>query len=134
MTLFGPSESDLATATERLQSHPEILAAYLHGSAAKGAMHPASDIDLALLLRPGCALPVMERLNLAADLELVFSRPVDLGLLSLTNVVYAAQVAAHGRRLFSRDVLQSDRFLAQALSEYAELQASRRPILTRYAA
>ena len=97
-------------------------------------MRADSDVDLALLLTPHATLSPATRLDLAARLALLLDRPADLGLLSSNNLVYASEVANHGRLLFTRSPLTSDRFLAQSLAQYADLQVSRRKILDAYAA
>ena len=124
----------LTEAAARIARCPEILAAYLHGSAVKGGLRADSDVDIALLLRTQQHLPPADRLSLAADLASIFGREVDVGLLSANNVVYASQVAAYGRLLFTHDRAASDAFIAHSLSAYAQLQVDRAPVLTRYAA
>ncbi len=126
-------ESKIEEAVRCLQRYPEILAAYLHGSVVKASFRRDSDVDLAILLRPRHKLSPADRLDLAADLEGVFARTVDLGMLSRGNLVYAVQVAIHGRLLFSNDTLRSERFLAECMADYAELQVARTPILALYA-
>lgn len=117
-----------------LRAVPEVCAAYLHGSAVKGGLRADSDVDMALLLFPGQSSAPAERLKLAAELEAIFGRTVDLGLLSSANVVYAREVFGHGRLLFTRSEFHSARFQAQALSMYVDLQQSRREVLSAYAA
>jgi len=121
-------------ATNLLRGVSEICAAYLHGSAVKGGLRTESDVDIALLLLPGRFLTPETRLGLAAELEAIFGRTADVGLMSSANVVYAREVFGHGRILFTRSAFQSERFRAQILSMYVELQQSRREILNAYAA
>jgi len=128
-----PFPSQLENLSRRLKEDKRICAAYLHGSAVKGGMRPNSDVDIALLLVPGQHLTTLERLELSADLEIVLGRSVDIGILSTNNVVYAKEVAAGGQILFTKNQLESDRFIAHALSMYAELQSSRQEILKAYA-
>lgn len=64
----------------------------------------------------------------------IFGRPVDLGVLSTTNVVYAKEAIATGRLLFERDRRVTARFAMLALSMYASLQEARREVLRTYAA
>jgi predicted nucleotidyltransferase len=128
------SGQQIEAATRCLEATPGVVAAYLHGSAVKGCLRPDSDVDIALLLRPHTDPSPAFRLELAAQLGEIFNRDVDLGLLSTRNLVYATQVAAHGQRLFTRDPLASDRFLAQAFAQYADLQRARKPVLAAYAA
>lgn len=113
---------------------PEIDAAYLHGSASKGTMHPNSDVDIALLPVPGKILPMLERLQYAAELETILGHPVDIGILSTGNLVYAKEVMDHGTELFSKNRFRSELFLSTCLSMYAELQQQRKEVLNAYSA
>jgi len=130
----SPATALLGKLAQCLQADKRICAAYLHGSAVKGRLRATSDFDIALLLVPGQEFSVLARLELAANLECVLGRPVDLGILSTRNIVYAKEVAAAGQLIFTRNKLASDRFIAQALSMYSDLQSSRREVLEAYAA
>jgi len=129
-----PSTALLEKLSLCLKEDAEICAAYLHGSAVKGRLRATSDFDIALLLIPGSHLSSFARLELAAHLEEVLGRPVDIGILTTKNVIYAKEVAWGGLLLFTRDQLASDRFIAQALSMYSDLQSNRREVLQAYAA
>lgn len=124
----------LEQAKKILEDRQEIDAAYLHGSAAKGSMHPNSDIDIALLLVPGKTLSLLERLNCASRMESILGRTVDLGLLSTRNLVYAKEVIDHGTELFSKNRFRTDLALTTCLSMYVELQEQRREVLYAYSA
>ncbi len=117
-----------------LERCPEILAAYLHGSTAKGTARPDSDIDIALLPLPGKHIPLQIRLEFAGELESAFGSKVDLGELSTNNLVYAKEVVADGCEIFTNNRFESDRFLATSLSMYAELQQQRKEVLNAYSA
>jgi uncharacterized protein len=136
MSILGTAidRRQLAVAVEHLRGIAEIGAAYLHGSAARDALRPDSDIDLALLLQRGATLSPKLRLALTATLESVLRRPVDIGILSPTNLVFCKEVVCAGRLLFTRDQLASDLFAAHALSMYVELQERRKEVLDVYAA
>lgn len=118
----------------RLEQEEHLAAVYLLGSAARGALRPDSDLDFALLPVHGRALAAGDRLLLAADLEDLAGRPVDVGVLSTANLVYAKEAVAHGRVIFERDRAARARFAMLVLSMYASLQESRREVLHAYAA
>jgi len=118
----------------RLEKEEHLAAAYLLGSAARGDLRPDSDLDIALLPARGCVITPQERLSLAADLEDIAGRTVDLGVLSTSNLVYAKEAVAHGRLIFERDHAARARFAMLVLSMYASLQESRREVLHAYAA
>ena len=117
-----------------LEQHPAILAAYLHGSTAKGTARADSDIDIALLPLPGKRLPLKFRLECAGELESILGCPVDLGELSTRNLISAKEVIEHGQEIFTTNRLQSDLFMATSLAMYAELQQQRKEVLYAYTA
>ena len=115
-----------------LKRNPGILAAYLHGSMAKGTEHEDSDVDIAILAEPGQHISLQTRLEYAGELESVFHRPVDIGELSTHNLIYAKEVAVSGQQIFTTNPLESDRFLATCLSMYTDLQVQRKEVLNAY--
>jgi predicted nucleotidyltransferase len=117
-----------------LERHPAIDAAYMLGSAAAGRLRPDSDVDIAILARPRHMLSVPDRLALGAELSSIFTREVDLGVLTPANVVYAKEAVTHGRLIFARDRATAARFAMHTLSMYAALQEARREVLRAYAA
>ena len=119
---------------ERLAQEEDLAAVYLLGSGARGSLRADSDLDFALLPSRGCVISPADRLLLAADLEGLAGRPVDLGVLSTANLVYAKEAVAQGVLIFERDPLARARFAMLALSMYAALQESRREVLQAYAA
>ena len=121
-----------AQVQEVLKQYPAILAAYLHGSVAKGTARPDSDVDLALLPASGQRLSLKFRLECAGELEAILGCPVDLGELSTRNLIYAKEVIAHGEEIFTTNRFQSDLFMATALAMYAELQQQRKEVLNAY--
>jgi len=125
------SAKQLSAITESLGSLPGLAVAYLHGSAARGRLHPASDLDIALLFN-GPAPLTNKLLSLSADLETIAGRPVHLGILSLENLIYATEVYRHGKEIFCRDEDCRDLFLMQMLSAYVDYNYARREVLDAY--
>ena len=117
-----------------LANRPEVDAAYLHGSYAKGTMHPNSDVDIALLPAPGKTLSLRDRLECASQIEVFFGCPVDIGILSTGNLVYVKEVIDHGKELFCRNRFRTDLFLTTSLSMYSDLQQQRKEVLHAYSA
>ncbi|MBU3665895.1 MAG: nucleotidyltransferase domain-containing protein [Chthoniobacterales bacterium] len=128
------ADSVLQGVADRLGQERAVAAAYLLGSAANGRLRADSDVDIALLPVRGAAISGLERVDLAADLELLLGRPVDLGILHTGNLVYAKEAVAHGKLLFERDRTARVRFGALVLSMYADLQENRREVIHAYAA
>ncbi|MFM8413281.1 MAG: type VII toxin-antitoxin system MntA family adenylyltransferase antitoxin [Planctomycetota bacterium] len=124
----------LSAAVAALERSDAVQAAYLLGSAATGRLWAESDVDLAILPRRPAGLSVAERLSLTAELATILGRPVDLGVLTTANVVYAKEAVTTGRLLCERDRTATARFAMLALSMYASLQEARREVLRAYAA
>ena len=103
------------------------------GSGPGSARRVDSDLDVALLLRPGAVLPVSERAALAADLGTSAGCDVDLSVLDLDRgVVHAKEVVVNGSAVFVADTLAVARFEMSALSRYARLNEDREPVLRAY--
>lgn len=128
------SEQQLEAAKRRLQKESAICAAFLHGSAVQGCLRPDSDVDISLLLKPHMNIPPQHRLSLTGELESLFGRPVDLGILSTNNLVYAKEVIKQGQELFTENSFFSERFFSVCLSMYADLQQDRKEVLHAYSA
>jgi predicted nucleotidyltransferase len=127
-------EHRLAAAAGVLAACDGVQTAYLLGSAGAGRLRSDSDVDVAILPSRRGGLSVQDRLALTATLTRVFGRPVDLGVLTTANAVYAKEAVATGRVLFERDRNATARFEMLALSMYATLQEARRVVLQAYAA
>lgn len=95
---------------EHLRSRPEILLAYLFGSAAEGHTHALSDLDIAVLVDPehfqelDACTPWGYQASLAAELMGILARnDVDLVLLHRASPLLAREVIRFGRLLYCRD-------------------------------
>ncbi len=115
-----------------VEDDPRIIAVYALGSAVRDELRPDSDLDLALLLAPGAALPAGELIALATKLTEVLERPVDLGLLSTLNLVYLRQAVLTGRCIYQRPVSPAALMVANWLGLYAHFHDERREVLNAY--
>ncbi len=82
-----------------------IIAAYLHGSRARGMHIPQSDVDVGVVLDPGVELDAAQRLDLRARLigEIVGAlgiNEVDVVVLDEVPAPFAAAVVREGVRVF----------------------------------
>lgn len=106
---------------------PSLLGVYLFGSAARDQMHPASDIDIAVLgERPQDPAALWE---IAQTLARQAGRDVDLVDLRQASTVLRMQVIGHGRRLFCSNPAQCEAFEDFVYSDFARLNEERAGIL-----
>lgn len=101
ITTTGP---DLTVLKSYLEGRNEIIAAYLFGSHARGEADVRSDVDIALLLRPG--LPDVHHLKLRLDTEIcnvLNSDDVDVLFLNRAPLPMQAEVIRTGRLIVSND-------------------------------
>jgi predicted nucleotidyltransferase len=93
------SHPALARLVARAESDPDVLAAILFGSHARGEAGPVSDVDVCLMLRPGVDPDVaFER-----KLSYTGAFDVDLALFHELPLHVRSRVLRVGRVLFVRD-------------------------------
>lgn len=123
---FGPAEIErLGRAAQRVfGERPEVVAAYLYGSAARG--EPAADIDIAVLFRDGSP-NARELERLAAQLQ-ADGAPrgpeIDLRPVAGTSPRFRANVLRDARLLYEGDGESNRRltFEARALGEWLDFK------------
>ena len=125
---------DFSPASPVFDRDPRIIAVYALGSAVRDELRPDSDIDLALLLAPGEALPAADQSALVVTLTSLLGRPVDLGLLSAKNLVYMRQAVLAGRCIYRRPFSKAALMVATWLGLYARYHDERKEILNAYTA
>jgi uncharacterized protein len=112
---------------------PGIVAIYAYGSRVRGIQHPASDLDLALLLPGHEEVSPLVLAQLQGDLEAMAGFPVEISVLSLsTQVVHCKEVVAGGEPVFVADRRAVDEFEMRVLSSYARLCEDRMPVVKAY--
>ena len=117
-----------------LRAAPAGSKVILFGSYARGDARPDSDLDFGILLQPGETLPAQEINDLTSELTLSFGRPVDIGLVSARNLIYARQCVLTGKQIFCRDVFRAGLAVATLLSLGMQLDFERQEILHAYTA
>jgi uncharacterized protein len=113
----------LTEAAERvLARQPDVVAAYLHGSAARG--EPAADLDIAVLLRR--AAPDLRELDALAAVLQAEGAPagpqLDVRPLSGTSPRFRANVLREGRLIYEADRKARLDFEAQAYAEWLDFK------------
>lgn len=118
----------MATIRSLLGGHaPELVAAYVFGSFARGEESADSDVDLAVLLReePDGTLNSL-RFDLAFELEPKIKRPVDVVVLNRAPTDLVHRVLRDGALVLESDRKARVAFEVRARAQYFDLAPLRR--------
>jgi predicted nucleotidyltransferase len=106
---------------------PDVAAIYRYGSFGGTHQRPDSDLDLAVLGQQN--LDAATRLQLSDLLAAQTGCVIDLNDMRSLPVTLRVQIVTQGRRLFATHPATTAAYDSRVLSEYAELNEFRRPIL-----
>lgn len=112
----------LETLRRVLEAEGGIAYALLFGSGGRGALTPASDVDVAVELRPGTPRDTATLGHLAARLESAAGRRVDLILMEEAPAPLAYRIFRDGRVLLERDHAALVERKAQAILQYLDFK------------
>lgn len=113
----------IAQAAER---EPEVLAAYVFGSRARGEARARSDLDVAVLEMPGRSLDIDAEDRLRRAIASATGLAVDLACLRPSSPVLAYEVLSSGRRVYARDAEQADEIEHRLLMRYLDTEHLRK--------
>ena len=107
-----------------LADQPDVDAAYLFGSVARGQANQLSDVDVAVLLTPGInAEAAAERqVALMVALNRFSDREIQVTLLNAAPPLLAYEIVREGRLLCERDPLARIGFEVRSMKFYFDLQ------------
>ena len=114
------------------EEYDEVIAVFLIGSTASGNSRPDSDIDLAVLTDGGKKLDSVTRVYIANLLSYQLSKPVDLGLISSKNLVFAREALLKGHPVFVRDEERMNMIRANLLGMYIQYNLDRKEVVDAY--
>jgi predicted nucleotidyltransferase len=106
---------------------PELQAVYRYGSAGTEYERAESDIDLALLTATPLGFDSLMRL--AAQIERLTGKEIDLNDMRRLPVTLRVQIVTDGVRLYASNYAASEEYDSRVLSDYAYLNEARRGIL-----
>ncbi len=114
-----------------LGGRPDVAAAYLFGSRARGGARAGSDTDVAVLFAAGLdpVARLERRVDMAAGLERAVGGRVDVVDLEEAGAVLVHQVLKYGRLLVERDPARRVRFEVAARRRYLDGQRRREEYL-----
>lgn len=98
-----------------LAERPEIVAAYLFGSAAKGSDSALSDVDIAILREKLPSKELRARARLIEDLSRAAGTNADVVSLNDAPPALAGRILRKGHLLFCRDETKRIRYEIRAL-------------------
>lgn len=108
-----------------LAAQPDVAAAYVFGSVARGEATPRSDLDIAVLLSPDPRSPEpgwKRQAALAEALSRIADRPVDVVVLNDAPPLLGHQVLREGQLIYERDPEARIEFEVRVGKIYADLQ------------
>jgi predicted nucleotidyltransferase len=105
-----------------LEAEGDVAYALVFGSTVRGALHPGSDVDVAVELRQGASRDVHTLGRLAARLESAAGRAVDLLLLDEVPPPVGYRAFRDGRVLIERDHAALVERKARAILEYLDFK------------
>jgi predicted nucleotidyltransferase len=119
----------------RLENYPEVIAAYLFGSAAQGQLGPLSDLDLALLIES--STPRSKKLslicNVGSDIQELHHREGDVKILnSIENLPFLYEILSTGTLIFERSPDLHRAFVAQSILRYLDFKSFHDRMLAGY--
>lgn len=109
---------------------PGLIAIYIFGSMADNSATPESDIDIAFLTFQ--KISAVEKWKNQEELASKLNQDVDLIDLKDATTILRTEVVEKGKLIFSNDSYQVNHFEMITYSMYADLNESRKDILTDY--
>jgi predicted nucleotidyltransferase len=104
------------------------------GSAVRGELRDDSDIDIALLPVDEKDISLLVRLELAAQLEVLLSRRLDIGLITSANLIYASEAIFKGQRILTLQKDYTEAMEVRLLGCYYTFRQDRKVVEESYRA
>ncbi|MEW5707014.1 MAG: nucleotidyltransferase domain-containing protein [Actinomycetota bacterium] len=109
----------LARALDAALAKYPVVSAYLFGSYARGVIHPKSDIDIAVYLKPGSKLSLNDELTLGRKIEEISGlKPVDLRVVNDMPLTIQGEILTKGILLYSADDKERVAFETKTIALY----------------
>lgn len=121
------------SAIRLLKKSEDIISAYVYGSVVSEHFRPDSDIDIALLLKPGARMNSIQKLQLAAELSSLLKRETHIGIISNEHLIFTKEVIENGQRLFTKNEYFDSLCNATAISMYIQLRENNKEVIDAYA-
>lgn len=98
----------------------DIQAVYLFGSAVTGRLHAESDLDLAIVPRPGA--DELPRLDILTDLARAGFCRVDLVILDTNDIVLKHEVVCHNRVIYQTEDFDRGAYFSRIVRQFLDFR------------
>jgi len=126
---------EIAELQQRLSRYPEIVAAYLFGSALTGKLTPMSDVDIAILLQDQTSFDreLLLSFDVISDIQKIFHREGDVKVLNrIKDLPFLHQVLSAGKLIYERDRETHREFVARTVIAYLDFKPAYEQALRNY--
>ncbi len=111
---------DLQLLPDIFKKYPDIQAVYLFGSAATGRLHAESDLDLAIVPRPGAGQ--LPRIDILTDLARAGFCRVDLVILDTDDIVLKHEVVRHNRVIYQTEDFDRGTYFSRIARQFLDFR------------
>jgi len=121
----------LPEAVDYLESHPEVLFAYLFGGLARGKPQPLSDVDIAIYLRTGKNV-AEEKLEILGDLVTILQTDeIDLVVLNTAALALVMNIVKARKIIVDKDPFSRHIFESVTMRKYFDFSIKEAAMLQR---
>ena len=121
----------LPDAVGYLESHPQILFAYLFGGLARGKPQPLSDVDIAIYLRTGGKVAERKLEILGNLVTILQTDEIDLVLLNTTSLALVMNIVKARKIIVDKDPFSRHIFESVTMRKYFDFSIKESAMLQR---
>ena len=114
-----------------LQSHPEVVFAYLFGSLAKGKPTPLSDVDIAIFLTDGIDVAETKLEILGRLVDILQTDEIDLVVLNTASLPLINNILKYHKLIVDKKPFDRHRFESLAMRKYFDFSIKESTMLKR---
>ncbi len=111
---------DLEQLPDIFKKYPDIQAVYLFGSVVTGRLHAESDLDLAIVPRPGAG--ELPRIDILTDLARAGFCRVDLVVLDTNDIVLKHEVVRHNRVIYQTEDFDRGAYFSRIVRQFLDFR------------
>ncbi len=111
---------DLEQLPDIFKKYPDVQAVYLFGSVVTGRLHAESDLDLAIVPRPGAG--ELPRIDILTDLARAGFCRVDLVVLDTNDIVLKHEVVRHNRVIYQTEDFDRGAYFSRIVRQFLDFR------------